>query len=262
MNIQQELIEIVASAAERLGIDIMLIGAFARDYWSGQFNFQGNTRTTFDVDFSCQVVAWNEFEKLFELLKSEYGLLPDTKKNHSLWLRDEISLDLVPCGDIADSSGMISWPPNYETTLCVRGYDVAKQDAEIVVFGTHSVKVVKPYWLALLKLQSFVGNPDDRDRDLQDLYFLIRNYCECIDLEKRLYSADGVDHDLLEVENFDFELAGVPLICRDCRRFDAETTDKIIAFIHDFDQMRLIKSLSNAAKIDYATAKQIIAAFV
>ena len=262
MNVQQELIEIVASAAKQLGIDIMLIGAFARDYWSGKFSLQGNTRTTYDVDFSCQVMAWDEFEKLFELLKSEYGLLPDAKKNHSLWLRDEISLDLVPCGDIADSSGMISWPPNYETTLCVSGYDVAKLDAEIVVFGAYSVKIVKPYWLALLKLQSFVGNPDDRDRDLQDLYFLIRNYCNCIDLEKRLYSADGVDHDLLKVENFDFELVGVPLICRDCRRFDAETTDKIIAFIHDFDQVRLIKSLSNAAKIDYATAKQIIAAFV
>ena len=112
MNIQQELIEIVASAAERLGIDIMLIGAFARDYWSGKFDLQGNTRTTYDVDFSCQVVAWDEFEKLFELLKSGYGLQPDAKKNHSLWLRDEISLDLVPCGGIADSSGMISWPPD------------------------------------------------------------------------------------------------------------------------------------------------------
>ena len=80
MNIQQELIEIVAAAAERLGIDIMLIGAFARDYWSRKFNLQGNTRTTFDVDFACQVVAWDEFEELFELLKSEYGLLPDAKK--------------------------------------------------------------------------------------------------------------------------------------------------------------------------------------
>ena len=82
MNVQQELIEIVASAAKQLGIDIMLIGAFARDYWSGKFSLQGNTRTTYDVDFSCQVVAWDEFEKLFELLKSEYGLLPDAKKNH------------------------------------------------------------------------------------------------------------------------------------------------------------------------------------
>ena len=40
MNIQQELIEIVASAAKQLGIDIMLIGAFARDYWSGKFSLQ------------------------------------------------------------------------------------------------------------------------------------------------------------------------------------------------------------------------------
>ena len=262
MDIQQELIEIVASAAKELKIDIMLIGAFARDHWSERFDLQGNTRTTYDVDFSCQVAAWHEFEKLFGLLKSGYGLLPDVKKNHSLWLRDEISLDLIPCGGIADSSGMISWPPDHETALCVRGYDVAKQDAETVVFGKQPVKVIKPHWLALLKLQSFAGNPDERDRDLQDLYFLIRNYCDCIDLEKRLYSADGIDHDLLEADNFDFELAGVPLICRDCRRFDAETTDKILAFIHAFDQTRLITALSNAAKIDCAKAKRIITAFV
>ena len=51
MNVQQELIEIVASAAKQLGIDIMLIGAFARDYWSGKFSLKGNTRTTYDVEF-------------------------------------------------------------------------------------------------------------------------------------------------------------------------------------------------------------------
>ena len=79
MNVQQELIEIVASAARQLGIDIMLIGAFARDYWSGKFSLQGNTRTTYDVDFSCQVVAWDEFEKLFELLFSPTQLRCDQR---------------------------------------------------------------------------------------------------------------------------------------------------------------------------------------
>ena len=261
MSVHLELIEIVASAAEQANIDIMLIGAFARDYWSSKFNLRGNTRTTYDVDFSCQVAAWDEFDKLFELLKADYGLLPDAKKNHSLWLRNEISLDLVPCGSIADSKGMIYWPPSYETTLCVRGYDVAKQDAEIVTFGENPVKIVKPHWLALLKLQSFVGNPDERERDLQDLYFLVRNYCDCIDLESRLYPAEGIDHDLLEADDFDIDLAGGSLICRDCRRFDADTTDKIIEFIREFDQVRLITALSNVAKIDYAKAKRMIEAF-
>ena len=80
MNTQQELIEIVSSGAGRLGIDIMLIGAFARDYWCELFGLQGNTRTTYDVDFSCQVIAWSEFAKLFELLKNDYGLRPEAKK--------------------------------------------------------------------------------------------------------------------------------------------------------------------------------------
>ena len=97
---------------------------------------------------------------------------------------------------------------------------------------------------------------------MQDLYFLVRNYCDCIDLESRLYPADGMDHDLLEAENFDFETVGVPLICRDCRRFAADTTDRIIEFIRVFDRVRLIKALSSAAKIDYARARLIVEAFV
>lgn len=177
-------------------------------------------------------------------------------------MRDEMSLDLVPCGDIADNYGMICWPPNYETTLCVRGYDIAKQDAAIVRFAKHSVKIIKPYWLALLKLQSFVGNPDERERDLQDLYFLVCKYYECIDRESRLYVPDGSDHDLLELDDFDCELVGAPLICRDCRNFDKETTDRIIAFIREFDQERLVIALSKAAKIDYSKAKKIIDSFV
>lgn len=262
MNVQIELLQIVAAAAARLNIDIMLIGAFARDYWSSYYNLTGCMRTTFDIDFSCQVAAWDEFQNLFDLLISDFDLKRDPKKTHSLWLRNDISLDLVPCGNIADANGTIAWPPEYRTTLCVLGYDVAKQDSVLVPFGNCKIKVIKPYWLALLKLQSFIGNPFEREKDLQDLFFLVSNYCDCIDQDHRLFAKDGIDHDLL-VDSFDYKLVGAELIRRDCQRFNQQITDQICASVRKFGYVELVKALCIASHEDSSeTAEKIIDAFI
>lgn len=262
MDMQIELIQIVAAAAARLNIDIMLIGAFARDYWRTYYNLPGCMRTTYDIDFSCQVAAWDEFQKLFDILISDFDLKRDPKKIHSLWLRDNISLDLVPCGNIADGNGTITWPPDYRTTLCVLGYDTAKQDSVMVAFGNCRIKVIKPYWLALLKLQSFIGNPAEREKDLQDLFFLVCNYFDCIDQDQRLFAEDGIDHDLLTADSFDCKLVGAELIRRDCQRFNQQITDQICASVRKFDYMELVKALCIAAHTDSVTAEKIINNFI
>ena len=108
MNAQDELITLVVRAADELGIDIMLIGAWARDYWAEHFEMQGNIRTTFDIDFACQIAVWNDFDRLRKYLLDRCGLREDAHRVHSLWLRDEVSMDIVPCGRIADENGMIA----------------------------------------------------------------------------------------------------------------------------------------------------------
>ena len=261
MTPQYELIKLVVRAADELGIDIMLIGAWARDYWAKCFEMQGNIRTTFDIDFACQIAVWNDFDRLLKYLRERCGLREDTRKVHSLWLRDEVSMDIVPCGEIADENGMIAWPPDYENTLCVLGYDTAKEHAATVAMGDSKVKIIKLHWLALLKLQSYIGNPDERAKDLNDLFFIARNYFDCIDADTRIYAANGVDSDLLAAEDFDLWVAGPELIVRDCLRDDSAVTTKIMEGIGRFDQAKLCMDFCAVNNIKSDLAERMISAF-
>ena len=259
MDNREELIEIVAQAARDLNIDIMLIGAYARDYWAARFGLTGNIRTTYDIDFACQIFVWDDFNRFLTHLQAQYHLLSEPRKTHSLWLRQDISLDLVPCGGIADQNGIISWPPNYEKQLCVLGYDTAKEHAETVHFGKFSIKVMKPHWLAMLKMQSYIENPYEREKDLQDVYFIAKNYLECIDLEKRIYADNGIDRDILNMDSFDITVAGAVLAARDCRRDNPVITENIADRIKRFEDCDLPMAFSRCNKISLAFAKAIIA---
>lgn len=261
MNAQDELITLVVRAADELGIDIMLIGAWARDYWAEHFEMQGNIRTTFDIDFACQLAVWNDFDRLRRYLRDRCGLREDARKIHSLWLRDEVSMDIVPCGRIADENGMIAWPPDHENTLCVLGYDTAKEHAETIAVGDRKVKIIKLHWLALLKLQSYVGNPAERAKDLKDLFFIVRNYFDCIDADTRVYAANGIDSDLLTVEDFDLWVAGAELIVRDCLRDDAVVTAKIMKGIKRFDQPKLCMDFCSLNNMKYGLAERMLSSF-
>jgi predicted nucleotidyltransferase len=68
MNTSNELITIIIDAAAALDIDIMLIGAFSRDYWRKRFQITAPVRTTEDIDFACQVMAWDDYQRLFDSL--------------------------------------------------------------------------------------------------------------------------------------------------------------------------------------------------
>ena len=268
MTPQDELIKLVVRAADELGIDIMVIGAWARDYWVERFGLQGNIRTTFDIDFACQIAVWNDFDQLRKHLRNCYGLSYDApnpaqskSKIHTLWLRNEVSMDIVPCGEIADENGMIAWPPDYENTLCVLGYDTAKEHAEAIAIGDSKVKIIKLHWLALLKLQSYIGNPYERGKDLNDLFFIARNYFDCIDADTRIYAANGVDSDLLAAEDFDYWVAGAELIIRDCQRDNSAITTKITEEIRRFDQAKLCMDFCAVNNIKSDLAKRLLSAF-
>lgn len=258
MNTSNELITIIIDAAAALDIDIMLIGAFSRDYWRERFQITAPVRTTGDIDFACQVMAWSDYQRLFDSLKNQFNLREDKKKLHTLWLRDELAVDLLPFGGVADENGDISWPPEFLTTLCVLGYDAAKNDAEIIDIEDRELKIIKPYWLALLKLQAYVGDIS-RDKDLVDFYFLVDHYLECIDAGSRLYNANATDADVLDMDDFDTGVAAAILMKRDCLRSNADVATKIMNNLTEFNSKdALTIALSVAVKIPADLAKRIL----
>lgn len=263
MNIAEEMLDIIMEAARALNIDIMLIGAYSRDYWKDRFRITAPVRTTEDIDFACKIMAWNEYEELFDILLRKHGFIRDSQKTHTLWLRDELAVDLIPFGGIVDTNGNISWPPKFDTDLCVLGYDAARDDSERIQVGTHELKVIKPHWLALLKLQAYIGTPE-RQKDLIDFYFLVDHYFDFIDENERIYNAGAIDADILKPDDFDTRVAGTTLIARDCLRSSCEVASKIIFKIIEFNKKNSLVAALVAANpnLPEDIAERILFAFL
>jgi len=218
MTSAEKIISVVFETAERLGIRLMLVGAAARDFWLKRFDVKANIRTTQDVDLACLVGEWDEYNRLILALANEGGLLPDSQGiRHRLWLADEISVDIVPFGGVEDAHGVFAWPPEFERTVNVLGFTAAFDNAMEAGIGTARIRVIRPCWLAFLKMNAYTDN-QERTKDLKDLYFLADNYIDLIDAENLLYAPNAPDADLLEADDFDVRIGGARLIARHCIR--------------------------------------------
>lgn len=147
MNAAEEILAIIADTVNKLDGQLMLVGAYARDYWIKERGVVGNARMTMDVDLACRVFSWEEYNRIVDGLKREGGLRQDASIRHRLWLRDEIYADFVPFGGIEDGNGDFAWPPDFDVSLNVLGYRLAYEDAATMTIGAAGLKVISPCWL-------------------------------------------------------------------------------------------------------------------
>lgn len=234
MTLKEEILSVIAMTAAELDIQLMLVGAYSRDYWIRECGIDGNARKTMDVDLACWVSSWNEFNLIMDILTSCHGLRQDARIKHRLWLRDEIYADLIPFGGIEDVNGEFAWPPNFDVTLNVLGYQAAYAEATMAQIGTASIRVISPCWLAMLKLKAYTESPE-RTKDLIDVYFIIDHYLEFLDEDKRLYGPEATDADVFDIEPFDTRVAGATLIVRDCNVHGYEILRNIQDKLRAFD---------------------------
>ena len=248
MTPAEEILAIVADAVKSLPGHVMLVGAYSRDYWMQAMQVYGAARMTFDVDLACRVSTWAEFQGIMETLKTVHRLRQDARFKHRLWLRNDIYVDLIPFGGIEDARGDYAWPPDFDVTLNVQGYQLAYEDAvEVSIAGT-VLKVIRPCWLAMLKLKSYTDNPG-RTKDLIDVFFVIDHYFDFIDQEKRLYGPEATDADVFSSEPFDTRIAGATLIVRDCHIHGGGTLRSIQTDIRNFnidDRLSLVFARVNS----------------
>ena len=57
MNAAEEILAIITDTANKLDGQLMLVGAYARDYWIKERRVIGNARVTLDVDLACCVFS-------------------------------------------------------------------------------------------------------------------------------------------------------------------------------------------------------------
>jgi len=193
-------------------IDILLVGATARDLLLFSAHGIKAARGTEDIDLAFALASWSHFEKVRKLLLSSDKFQSHRSGAHRLLYQDTV-VDIIPFGELESADRTISWPPNGDIVMSVLGFEEALQSSidALLPFGQR-VSVVSLPMLAVLKTLAWSERQMSAPRrDSYDLMLILRNYLDAGNSE-RLYSEA---EQLLESPDFDYELAGAWLAGKD-----------------------------------------------
>jgi predicted nucleotidyltransferase len=256
LNLQKQLpeqniriIKAVAQTAEKLKIQFFIVGATARDII---FNYAYNVeiyRETTDIDFAVAVENWQHYETLkFELIKTE-NFRQDKKIDHRLWFgqsEEEMKIDFVPFGELESPPGQIAFPPDGDFVMNMNGFREAFENAWLIKLTKQlTIRIVSPAGLVLLKFMAYQDKPHQRVRDLQDIWFILKNYLETVNDDK-YYE----DTDLMSDEDFDLRTIGARLLGRDLQSLLTIHTKAVILSLLSDNEKQGLNHL--AEKIDFS----------
>lgn len=101
----------IEAAAAPLGVQILIVGAFARDLHLLYGYGVEMQRETKDIDFALAVADWDTFDKLKDELIAT-GNFIESKSPQRLRHRNQLPVDLVPFGRVESKDRKIAWPPH------------------------------------------------------------------------------------------------------------------------------------------------------
>jgi predicted nucleotidyltransferase len=263
-----EVLRQVDRIARALALDYFVVGAMARDILlAGVFGLSAG-RATRDVDLAVAVEGWTQFEAVKARLVGTGAFDSDANIAHRLYYRPASAgrgypLDLIPFGGVEGPGSEIAWPPDGAVVMNTAGYGEAGASAVLVeVEPEVSVRVASLPGLAILKLVAWADRGSGDPRDALDLAALLRQYGAAGN-EDRLY---GTEIGVLEIVQYDFDLAGARLLGMDAGRIAAPTTrGQILAVFDDPTRLdRLVLDVARgvrAVQDTIATAGELLAQF-
>ena len=89
---------------------------------------------------------------------------------------DGVKLDVLPAGPELLSAGVVEWPRSGQRMSLLGFRHVFARCVEVALAPDLDVPVAPPVVLALLKMVAYLDRPHARQRDLQDLAYLLHEY--------------------------------------------------------------------------------------
>jgi predicted nucleotidyltransferase len=205
----------VQRAAEGLDVELLIVGAFARDLHLRYAYNLAPLRQTEDIDIALAVPTWEAFSVLRERLVTEFGFAEVPGIHHQLRYRQEdfkLPIDIVPFGGLERADRTIAWPPAGDEVMDVFGFREARDSAIMMTLpGNVTVNVVSLAALAILKLIAWQARHYEAPRkDAYDLQFITKHYLDAGNNERLWvqYSGWATSED-------DHEVAGARMIGND-----------------------------------------------
>lgn len=214
--------------AQNLKLAFFIVGATARDILLQHAHSIHTTRATLDVDIGVFVSDWEQLRTLKEALVRA-GKFSPTRQTQRLLFDDELLLDIVPFGGIAEENDSISWPPEYDIEMSVAGFQECYQHAVSVRVSAEPdlvVKVVSLAGLAMLKLVAWDDSIERRGKDAADLIFIMKNYIAAGNIDRFFGEAD-----ILKEEASDYDRSSARFLGREIARMAGQATKAKLAGI-------------------------------
>jgi predicted nucleotidyltransferase len=260
------LVELYQSIDEHttvLEIPYLVIGATARDIVLVHGYNANIERGTRDIDFGIQVQTWEQFNQLKTRLL-ESGYVQHKAKAHQLNMTDSSNMqweiDIVPFGEIAQTTNKIAWPPNDDLVMSVMGFDEAFENALAVRISETPellIKVASPAGMFILKIISwFERGPDLRKKDASDIYYLIKHYAKIPEIFDVLY-----EQDFMEIQNYEELAASAMKLAHDAKLIALPDTLTFInqqLFANEHHVDNLILDISRSEQITYEDTENLL----
>ena len=211
-----QLLTAILSIASSLDIEILAIGANARQLILDERFKLTTQRLTTDWDFAVQVDSWASYFLLSQALIKE-SKFKKISEHRFLHIATNIPIDMVPFGHIAEPNQRIEWPDS-EKQMSVLGFHSAYYHGQSIQLNGQVLKVVTIPWHVALKLMAY----KDRklEKDLFDIHFILEHATEVF--SERVFDELA---DALAEGRLDYDQAGAFLLGRDLA--NQATTDVI-----------------------------------
>jgi len=241
----KEVIRQLKKILDDLGVKFFIVGASARDFVLEYLHGIRAPRMTMDIDFAVKVENWEAYEKIERALLKTQGVRKTKQKQR--FECGETIIDIVPFGKVSDDQNLISWPPEHDLVMSVSGFEDAYNHSTQIIVSKEpflEIKVPTIPGMVIMKLIAWNDSFPERQKDAQDLYFLLLKY-KYTDIVDRLF----IDNkELLESEDFDDEMACIRILGQDMAKISsAKTLNEIIEILDketaEISKFRLVMNI-------------------
>lgn len=180
----------LAVTANGQGVELLLVGAFAREVLFYHMHGIETGIRTMDTDISVRVSDWDAFHRLRKALDGAGFVLKDDLVEKIVDEASGKEVDLIPFGPITGGETRLIWPDN-GPTWNVLGFEEALASSLCLTLpltdgAPASIPVVTIASLVMLKIVSFYDRPKDRARDVRDIGFVVQHYLDAGNRERLL----------------------------------------------------------------------------
>jgi len=178
----EKIVDAVDRAFTETKTDFYFVGAIARDVWMQGVYKKGQRLGTKDIDFAIFVPTEEHFTAVKNYLIKNGNFTQSAENAFTLFSPDKIQVDIFPFGAV-DVEGKVKVQGLGLSEIWVNGFrEVFKDGVQNVEFENGKVfKVSTLPALVILKLIAYDDRPDQRQKDIYDVAYIIRYYLDIIE---------------------------------------------------------------------------------